>query len=90
MFTLPSIWNLIISTAVFFVAAWQLRRYLDEQGIAKGATRSILVFVFAYLLSWGAGETADRIQEKTSGPQTTVQASTDLSTLLSPIEHSRQ
>ena len=78
MFTLPSVWNLIISTVVFFVAAWQLRRYLDEQGIPKGATRSILVFVFAYLLSWGAGETADRIQEKISGPQTTVQALTEL------------
>lgn len=59
MFTLPSMWNLIISTIVFFVAAWYFHRYLEEQGIPKGMTRKILVFSLASLVSWGAGELAD-------------------------------
>lgn len=64
MFELPSMWNMIISTIVFFVAAWYIHRYLEEQGIPKGMTRSMLVFVLASLMSWGAGGVADVIQEK--------------------------
>ena len=30
MFTLPSMWNLIISTIAFIIVAWYIRRYLDE------------------------------------------------------------
>lgn len=59
MFELPSMWNLIISTLVFFIAAWYIHRYLSEQGIPKGMTRGILVFMIAYLASWGAGKMAD-------------------------------
>ena len=82
MFTLPSMWNLIISTIVFFVAAWYIRRYLDEQGIPKGMTRGILVLTLAYLMSWGAGEAVDWTQAKLSGPQPAAQNSGDLSQLL--------
>ena len=64
MFTMPSMWNLIISTIVFFTAAWYLYRYLDEQGIPKGPTRSMLAMVIASLLSWGAGYVVDLVQEK--------------------------
>ena len=49
MFTLPSLWNLIISTLVFFVAVSYLRRYLEERGLPKGMTRGTLVFVLASL-----------------------------------------
>lgn len=59
MFELPSMWNLIISTIVFFIAIWYIRRFLDEQGIPKGMTRSLLTFTLAYLISWGAGEAVD-------------------------------
>jgi hypothetical protein len=59
MLTLPSMWNLIISTFVFFISAWYLNRFLDEQGIPKGMTRGILVFVLASLAAWGTGELAD-------------------------------
>lgn len=59
MFTLPSTWNLIISTITFFIAAGYIRRYLDEQGLPKGATRGTLVFMLASLMSWGSGEMVD-------------------------------
>ena len=48
-------WNIIISTIVFFIAAWYIRRYLEEHGIPKGMTRGLLVFVLSYVVSWGAG-----------------------------------
>jgi len=86
MFTLPSIWNLFISTIVFFIAAWYIRRYLDEQGIPKGITRGMLVFVCAYLVSWGSGEVTDWVHDKITGTQpATQQASGDLSKLLKEI-----
>lgn len=69
MFTMPSMWNLVISTIVFFIAAWYIHRYLDEQGIPKGPTRGILVLVIASLLSWGAGYFVDMTQEKTADAQ---------------------
>ena len=85
MFTLPSMWNLIISTFVFLIAAWYIRRYLDESGLPKGLTRSILVFGLAYFVSWGAGETVDWVQEKIEGPQPVAKTSDDLSQLLKAL-----
>ena len=86
MLTLPSLWNLIISTVVFFIAAWYLRRYLDEQGTPKGMTRGISVFALASLVSWGAGELVDWTQEKIEGPRPTAQSLGDLSQLLKAAE----
>lgn len=68
MFELPSMWNLIISTIVFFIAIWYIRRFLDEQGIPKGMTRSLLTFTLAYLISWGAGEAVDWAIDKPAPP----------------------
>jgi hypothetical protein len=85
MFTLPSMWNLIISTIVFFIAAWYIHRDLDEQGIPKGMPRGILVFALASLVSWGAGEVVNWAQEKIEGPQTAAQNSGDLSQLLNAV-----
>ncbi len=82
MLTLPSMWNLIISTLVFFIAVWHLRRYLDEQGIPKGMTRTLLVFTLAYLLAWGAGEVADWANETIEGEPSTEQTQNDLQQLL--------
>lgn len=79
MFALPSMWNLIVSTLVFFIAAWHIRRYLDEQEMPSGMTRSILAFALAYLVSWGAGEVADWAQQKIEEPQAVVQIPDDLS-----------
>lgn len=77
--------NLILSTIVFFVAAWLLNRYLDEHGIPKGITRSVLVLVLASLVSWGAGELVDWAQFKIEGPQAASQTSNDLTQLLKAI-----
>ncbi|MDO9048358.1 MAG: hypothetical protein Q7U66_11570 [Methylobacter sp.] len=83
MFTLPSTWNLVISTIVFFIAARYLHRYLEAQGIPKGMTRGMLVFSLASMVSWGSGEMVDWTQEKIEGPQPQVaQTSDDLSQLL--------
>jgi len=79
-------WNLIISTIAFFVAAWYFNRYLDEQGIAKGMTRGILVFLLALLVSWGVGEAVDWIQ----GSQPASQASGDLSQLVQTVSQSAE
>jgi hypothetical protein len=74
--------NLIISTIVFFVASWYIKRYLDEQEIPKGMTRGMLVFTLAALVSWGAGALVDWAQDKIEGQQATAQTSGDLSQLL--------
>lgn len=85
MFTLPSLWNLIISTLVFFIVARYLQRYLEEQGLPKGMTRGTLVFALASLVSWGSGEVVDWTQEKIEGPQPAAQTSDDLSQLLKMV-----
>lgn len=85
MFTLPSIWNLVISTVVFFVAAWYLRRALDEQGIPSGTTRGILVFLLAYLISWGAGAVVDLTHDKLLGVPPKTPSFSDLSQLLKAV-----
>ena len=74
--------NLTISTIVFFVAAWFLNRYLDEQGIPKGMTRTMLVFTLAAMLSWGSGELADWTQVTAEGPRAEARTPEDLSQLL--------
>ena len=74
MFELPSIWNLIVSTFVFFIAAWYIRRYLDEHGIPKGMTRGMLVFVLASMVTWGAGAAAGWAEAELDGPQSAAQA----------------
>jgi hypothetical protein len=77
--------NLIISTIVFFIAAWFANRYLDEQGIPKGMTRGVLVFILASLVSWGSGEIVDWAQVKIEGPQAAAQTPDDLSRLLKAV-----
>lgn len=74
--------NLVISTLLFFAAAWYLNRYLDEQGIPKGMTRGMLVFTLAAMVAWGGGTFADWAHVKIAGPQATLQKSGDLTQLL--------
>ncbi|MBI3222739.1 MAG: hypothetical protein HYZ46_06670 [Nitrosomonadales bacterium] len=79
--------SLLLSTLAFFIAAWYLNRYLDEQGIGQGMTRGALVLVLASLLSWGAGAAVDWVQVKIDGPQATPQA--DLPELLKAVGSAR-
>jgi hypothetical protein len=78
-------WNLIISTIVFIIAAKYLHYYLEKQGLTKGVTRGILVFLVASFFSWGSGEMVDWTQEKIEGPQPVTQTPDDLSQLLKLI-----
>ena len=82
MFTLPSIWNIVISTIVFVIAAWYIRRYLDEMGITKGIARGLMVFLLAYLLAWVSGELVDWAREKIYGPEPVSETQKDLTELL--------
>jgi predicted membrane-bound spermidine synthase len=75
-------WNIIISTIVFVIAAWYLRRLLDEHGMHKGFTRGLLVFVLAYVVSWASGELVDWSREKMYGPEPVSQTEKDLTDLL--------
>ncbi len=51
--------SLVVSTIAFFVASYFIRRYLDETGIPKGMTRSILIFTLAVAISYGVGVLVD-------------------------------
>ncbi len=82
MFTLPSMWNIIISTIVFIIAAWYIRRLLDAQGIPKGMARGLMVFVLAYVVAWGSGALVDWAREKMYGPEPVSQTQKDLTELL--------
>ena len=82
MFSLPSLWNIIISTIVFVIAAWYIRRLLVEQGLPKGMTRGLLVFVLAYVVSWVSGELVDWAHDKIYGVAPPTQVEQDLKQLL--------
>jgi hypothetical protein len=51
--------NVIVSTIVFFVAAYFIKRYLDDADIPKGLTRSIVIFVLALAIAYGVAALVD-------------------------------
>ncbi|MGB8518153.1 MAG: hypothetical protein WCD45_09710 [Gallionella sp.] len=75
MLAMPSIWSLLLSTIVFFVAAWYVRRFLLEQDIQKGFTLNVVVFTIATVASFGADKIVDWIGNKIEGEKSAVQAS---------------
>ena len=86
MFTLPSVWNLVITTVVFIWTARHIRFFLDNHGLPTGTTRSMLVFTLASLLSWGSGEAVDWTEAKIKGkPQVISKAPDDISQLLDAL-----
>lgn len=54
-------YSFIVSTVVFFVAAYFLHRYLDEWGLDKGRARTLLVMVIASAISYGSMFLVERI-----------------------------
>jgi hypothetical protein len=46
--------SIAISTAVYFIAAYFIRRKLEQMGIPKGLTRGSVIFVLAAAVSYGA------------------------------------
>jgi VIT1/CCC1 family predicted Fe2+/Mn2+ transporter len=53
--------SLVISTIVFFVAAFFVKRWLDGMDIPKGMTRSIVIFVAAAVVSYGVAYLVDLV-----------------------------
>ena len=49
----------MISTIAFFVAAYFIKRYLDEIGVPKTAVRGLVVFVLALAVAYGVAFTVD-------------------------------
>jgi hypothetical protein len=53
--------SIVLSTMVFFVAAFFIKRWLDDMGIPKTMTRSIVVFVAAAVVSYGVAFVVDLV-----------------------------
>ncbi len=51
--------DLVVSTIAFFVAGYFLRRYFDEMGLEKTASRGLVVFVLSLGIAYLAGAAAD-------------------------------
>jgi len=82
MFTLPSVWNIVISSIVFFVVAWYVRRELSDKGMPAGFTRGLLVFILAYMASIGSGLVVDWVEIKYFGKVPATQMPKEVSDLL--------
>ena len=86
MFTIPSFWNIFISTVVFIITVWYLHRVLDDNGMPKGMTRSLLVFVLAYIISWASGEFVNWSRERMYGPEPVSQSPKNLKEALDNLK----
>jgi len=53
--------SIVISTVVYFIAAFFIKRQLVEMGIPKGITRGTVIFVLAAAVAYGAAYLVDRV-----------------------------
>ena len=53
--------SLVLSTVAFFVARYYVNRYLDDIGVPKTLTRSLVAFCFALLIAYGIALVVDWI-----------------------------
>ena len=51
--------SLLISTIVYFVASYAIKRYMDNNNYPAGLTRSALIFCLALLVAYGASFIVD-------------------------------
>ena len=70
--------DLVLSTIAFFVASFFINRYLNDQGINKGMTRGILVFLLATVVSFITSSAIDWIDAETHGGTRHVANATSL------------
>ena len=47
--------SLVVSTIAFFAASYFIKRWMDENDIPKGMTRSVSIFTLALAVSYGVG-----------------------------------
>ena len=53
--------GIVVSTIVFFVASFFLKRQFDEMDIPKSMTRSLTIFVLALGIAYGAAWLVDLV-----------------------------
>ena len=53
--------SLLVSTLAFFVASYFIKRWMDDNDIPTGITRSVTIFLLAAALAYGAGWLIDHI-----------------------------
>ena len=51
--------SLVLSTVVYFVASHYIKRYLDDIGVPKGLTRSMVIFCAAAIIAYGVAFIVD-------------------------------
>jgi hypothetical protein len=45
--------SLVVSTIAFFAASYFIKRWMDDNDIPKGMTRSVSIFALALAVSYG-------------------------------------
>ena len=75
--------SIVISTIAFFVAAFFIKRWLDDMSIPKTMTRSIVVFVAAALISYGVAFVVDLVNTKGSNTKNEGEG------LIAPLDRQR-
>jgi hypothetical protein len=55
--------SFFVSTIAFFVAAYFIRRYLDDIGVPKTMVRGLIVFILALGISYGIAFVINRAVE---------------------------
>lgn len=55
--------GLFVSTLAFLVAAYFIRRYLDDIGVPKTMVRGLVVFIVALGISYGVASIIDKAVE---------------------------
>ena len=53
--------SFFLSTVAFFVAGFFLRRYLDEIGVPRSMSRSLVVFIAAILVAYAVAFLVDAV-----------------------------
>lgn len=80
--------DLVISTIAFFVTVFYMNRYLDDQGMNKGMSRSMLVFLIASIISFVVPMAIDFISDEIGGHKKAAsvdaQQGNEVSQLLKP------
>lgn len=53
--------SLVISTIAYFIAAFFIKRWLDDMDFPKGMTRSLVIFIGAAVVSYGVAFVVDLV-----------------------------
>ena len=51
--------SFVLSTIAYFIASHYIKRYLDDSGVPKGFTRSVVIFLAAALIAYGVAFLVD-------------------------------